>query len=123
MKRLGFKKNEADNFVTHLLRDYSEGIQQDTDDCSPFFMTRLRARIAEQQQMSQFWEFGVISARKWLVAFSFIALLFFFGNLLFLGTQSSQLVVRIPTESSSFELEETDDVHSEALNVDLLQKE
>ncbi len=122
MKRLGFKKNETDTFVSHLLRDYSAGIQQESHDLSPFFMACLRARIAEQQQISQFWEFGVISARKWLVAFSFIALLFFFGNLILLGTQS-QLVVHFPTESSSYEPDDADDPHSEALNVDLLQKE
>lgn len=122
MKKLGFKENETDTFVSHLLRDYSAGIQQETHDLSPFFIARLRGRIAEQQQISQVWEFGVISARKWLVAFSFIALLFFFGNLILVGTQS-ELVVRHPTESSSYEPDDAEDLHSEALNVDLLQKE
>ena len=121
MKKFTLQK-EIDKFVIHLLRHYSEGIQQEIEEPSPFFMTRLRTRISAQQQMSQFWEFGVISARKWLVALSCIALLFFLGNLIVLGTQSNVLI-RVTIESSQYELEETEDVHSEALNVDVLQKE
>lgn len=121
MKRPTFP-NETDKFVRHLLRNYSEGIHQETEELSPFFMTHLRSRISAQHQVTQFWEFGVISARKWLVALSCIALLFFFGNLIVMGTQS-HLLIRVPTESSQYELEDSEDVHSEALNVDLLQKE
>ncbi len=121
MKKHTFQ-NEVDKFATQLLRNHSNYVQQEGEVPSPFFMTRLRSRISEQQQMSQFWEFGVILARKWLVALSCIALLFLFGNLIVVGTQS-HLLIRVPIESSQYEPEDDDDIHSEALNIDTLQKE
>lgn len=121
MKRPNFH-HELDVFANELLRNHAEQLRQEVEPSTPFFMSRLQARILREQQVSQFWEFGVISARKWLVALSCIALLFFFGNLIVAGTQS-QLLLRTPIESSQYEPEDGDDVHSEALNVDLLQKE
>lgn len=121
MKRISFQ-NEVDNFAIELIRSRAEQLQEKTEPSTPFFMTRLQARILREQQVTQFWEFGVISAQKWLVALSCIALLFFFGNLIIAGTQS-QLLIRGVVESSQYEPEDVEDVHSEALNVDMLQKE
>ncbi len=116
-------QTEIDKFSMRLLRHHSDCVRQEMiDDPSPFFMSRLRARISQEKQLSQFWELGVVSARRWLVALSCVALLFFFGNLVAVGTQT-RLLSHTPIESSHNEPEDGDDVHSEALNVDMLQKE
>ena len=125
MKKRTFQfQNQVDEFAIQLLHNYAEGVRQEMEAPSPFFTTRLRTRISQEQQASQFWEFGVISAQKWLVALSCIALLFFFGNLVAVGTQT-HLLSHTSLESSHNELEDGDDIHSsdEALNVDMLQKE
>ncbi len=122
MKRTSLKE-QIDQFAVQLLRHHSEYVQQETPESAPYFMTRLRARIAQEQQVAQFWEFGVISAQKWLIALGCVALVFFFGNLVAIGTQSHRLTP-MTVGSSLNDLEDSDYVHAseEALNVEL-QKE
>jgi hypothetical protein len=86
-------KNDMNQLVTQLLRHYSADIQAEVEADevkanSPYFTTRLWAHIRQEQQAQQFWEIGVISARKWLFGLSVVALLFFFGNLVAIGTQT-----------------------------------
>lgn len=120
------KGNPIDRFAADLLRHHSKYIKQETPEFPPYFMTRLQARIARERQVAQFWEFGVISAQKWLIALGCVALVFFFGNLVAIGTQtyplSSPTVESSANDSES--LEDSDYVHAgeEALNVEL-QKE
>ena len=114
------KQNDVDKFTIQLLQNHADIVRQQIEEPSPFFMTRLWTSISKEQQATQFWEFGVISAKKWLVALSCIAILFFFGNVIAVRTQPD-LLSRTAIESPQFEPD--DDVHSEALNVDMLQKE
>lgn len=72
--------HDLNEFASHLIRIYSDSINHDPGCPSPYFMTRLQARIREKQNMAQIWENGVIKAQSWLVAFSLIALLFFVTN-------------------------------------------
>jgi hypothetical protein len=116
---------QADEFAVELLRTHSQHIKQEVIESAPYFMTRLRTKIAQEQQVAQFWEFGVFSARKWLIALGCVALVFFFGNLIAIGTQTYTLSqVTAESSSSDYEPEDSDYIHTsdEALNVEL-QKE
>jgi hypothetical protein len=124
MKRQS-QKNQIDEFAIELLRHHSQYIARDTPESTPYFMTRLRARIAQEHQTSQFWEFGVISAQKWLIALGCVALVFFFGNLVAIGIQTHTLSqVTVESSSNDTDSDDSDYVHAgeEALNVEL-QKE
>lgn len=111
---------ELDQFATQIIRNYGAMNHQAEELSSPYFLTRLRARINEEQQLAQLWEIGVIKARRWLVAFSAVALLFFFGNLFAVGTH----LVIPATGQVHLEQDDGDDLHSdeEALNVDEFPK-
>lgn len=117
---------ELDNLTFKLLRNYSDQIREDQSPLPAYFMTRLRARIAQEQQTSQVWEFGVISAKNWLFALSLVALMFFFGNLMVLNTQFNLFSSSSGNQSLNG-TDERDFVHTdedvEALNVDEFQKE
>ncbi len=110
-------KNDTNQFITRLLQSYSEHIRVESEivdaNHTPFFMTRLWASIRQEQQSPQIWELGVISARKWLFALSVVALLFFFGNLVAIRTQSRGLLH--PTAQSSLQDMEEGDYVEEAL--------
>lgn len=73
--------HDLDKFTTHLIRAYSDSINLEAESPSPYFITRLQARIREKQNVAQIWENGIIKAQSWLVAFSLIALLFFVSNI------------------------------------------
>jgi hypothetical protein len=105
--------------ISQLLQKYAEenSVAVAVKDHNPFFTARVWACIRQEQQAQQFWEVGVISARKWLLGLSFVALLFFFGNLAAVGLQS-QFSSRISTPSSGLDLEEGDYVE-EALYEDV----
>ena len=67
--------------MEEMIRIYSDSIHQEIPPPSPYFMTRLHAKIRERQNIAQFWETGIIKAQNWLFAFSLIALLFFVSNI------------------------------------------
>ena len=75
--------------MVEIIRTYSDSINQQPHSPSPYFLTRLQAKIRERQTMTQFWEAGVIKAQNWLVAFSLIALLFFVSNIVLNQKQSA----------------------------------
>jgi hypothetical protein len=74
--------------IAQLLRNYGEINTQNQDVGSPFFTARLWANIRQEQQYQQLWEVRVVSAKKWLFGLSFVALLFFFSNLLVITFQT-----------------------------------
>lgn len=120
-------KSDLDHLTFNLLHNFSDRIRGDQTPLPPYFMSRLRARIAQEQQISQVWEFGVISAKNWLFALSLVALMFFAGNLLVLNTHLKILFYNIGKQSINIS-DERDIVHPdvedvEALNVDDFQKE
>ncbi len=84
-----FTKNNLNQFMVDLIRTYSDSIHEETSSPSPYFMTRLQAKIRERQAATQFWETGIIKAQNWLVAFSLIALLFFVSNIVLAEKQSA----------------------------------
>lgn len=101
-------KDNMNQLVTQLLRNYAESSRQATNADLPFFTTRLWANIRLEQQTQQFWEVGVISARKWLFGLSLVALLFFFSNLVAIGMQSGFSRYTQSQSSAQFMMEEGD---------------
>lgn len=80
---------EANVFISDMLRAYSQSIEQESPSPSPFFMSKLQARLRERQTVTQFWETGVIKAQRWLVAFSLIAIFCLVGNVILKQTSVS----------------------------------
>lgn len=84
-----FTNHDLNEFTAHLIRTYSDSINQEAESPSPYFINRLQAKIRESQNVAQFWENGVIKAQSWLVAFSLIALIFFVSNVVFNHVQQT----------------------------------
>ena len=103
-----YPKDNVNQLVTQLLRNYAESNRHAANADLPFFTTRLWANIRQEQQAQQFWEVGVISARKWLFGLSVVALLFFFSNLVAIGLQSGFSRYKQPQSSAQFMMEEGD---------------
>lgn len=76
-----YHKTQADSLTMHLLRTYSKQIRSDALPDTPFLLTGIRMRIAQEQELAHYWAQGVVRAQKWLIGLSFIAILFFAGNL------------------------------------------
>jgi hypothetical protein len=81
---------DLDRFATQMIHIFSAANQEQSPP-SPYFMTRVQARIREMQDTSQFWADGVIGTQRWLVAFSLIALIFLVSNFLVTSFQSATI--------------------------------
>ena len=109
IKNRNHTQSNINEFVSQLLRNYAEdNIQTENRTADPpFFSARVWASIRQEQKTQQFWEIGIISARKWLFGLSFVALLFFFTNLVAIGLQPS-LSPYAQTQSPAQLMEESD---------------
>jgi len=114
------QKNNLDQLALQLFRNYSDHLQND-DQVSPYFTSRVWQRIAKEQHLlPSVWAIEVISARRWLIALTVIALLFFAGNLIAIRLQSG-----FPLSTQSSVLDDSDYISTEdeAFNLIGLQKE
>ena len=117
-------QDHIDKLAIHLLGIY--GAESDSHlDISPHFMACVYKRIYDEHQIqsASVWEAGIIQAKRLLVAFSFVALLFFIGNLASFSGKSLTIMPFI--ELQIVEPDESDFVHSgeEVLVVEDLQRE
>lgn len=80
MKRQRISNEQLDQLGVALLQAAAKDQPENTDSSSPYFMSRLRVRINEEQQTPVFWETGILAARNWLFGFSAVALIFFISS-------------------------------------------
>lgn len=112
--KLFSNQDPVDRLTQRLLKDFTTSQPYETgkEEVSSLFIMQVQQSIKLQQNLTQVWEFGVFSARKWLFAFSCVAVLFFFGNLFVIGSgPTSQLGTQFVLNDVS-EVEDTDYIHT-----------
>src|SRR5262249_39723952 len=95
---------------------------------SPFFMTRLRARIESERSMSV-WETAVTAARGWLLAFGGVAALLLAVSFVSLPTPSGRLlgteneVLALPADSENIVIANSESLSRDAVLMTLLAED
>jgi len=83
-RRLGL-----DHLAASLIRIYAAPSAQESPFPSPYFFTRLRARLSAEAGLN-FWESAILAARGWLLAFGAVAAILLAASLISLRAQSPQ---------------------------------
>ena len=95
---------------------------------SPFFMTRLRARIESERSMSV-WETAVTAARGWLLAFGGVAALLFAVSFFSLSSPAGRLlgteneVLALPADSENIVIANSESLTRDAVLMTLLAED
>ena len=123
-----FDQEIIDRLTRQLLQNYTTPKAHEIfeDELFSHFMTRIQQQIKYQRNLSQVWEVGVFSARKWLFAFCCIAVFFFFGNLLVIGNKTSSHLNVQSFSSEVSEIEDNDYIHApneRILDNEMIRKE
>jgi len=116
-----------DQLGASLIKAYSSPEPGSEAGPSPFFMTRLRARI--ESERSSVWETAVTAARGWLLAFGGVAALLLAVSVVWLPAPTARLlgtdneVLALPADSENIVIANSETLSRDAVLMTLLAED